>query len=67
MREREREREFVSVYVFCDKSNWFSEVMGVTYEASKLTKACFTYFGLTTHLDFARLKRLNYLIPLLHV
>ena len=32
-----------------------------------LTIACFTYFGPTTHLDFARLKRLNYLSPLLPV
>ena len=29
--------------------------------------ACFTHFGPTTHLDFARLKRLNYLSPLLPV
>ena len=29
--------------------------------------ARFTYFGPTTHLDFARLKRLNYLSPLLPV
>ena len=29
--------------------------------------ACFPYFGPTTHLDFARLKRLKYLSPLLPV
>ena len=29
--------------------------------------ACFTYFEPTTHFDFARLKRLNYLSPLLPV